>query len=146
MQYRKGLYQQYRHTVETHPISKIGPLSAQFLCLGLLAASMTTQAPSPTRWLRNHVWRIPLRIPKLCGFGRMSTRGFVHVDWQPIDFSCCFCTWPRISTWQNACHIGKGRLDSPFSQRNQRAYCVSICEVQILMQRRFRFFICSTRI
>ena len=23
--------------------------------------------------------------------------------------SCCFCTWPRNSTWQNACHIRKGR-------------------------------------
>ena len=33
----------------------------------------------------------------------------IHEDWQPIDFSCCFCTWPRNSTWQNACHIGKGR-------------------------------------
>ena len=28
MQYRKGLLQQYRHKVETHPVSKIGPLSA----------------------------------------------------------------------------------------------------------------------
>ena len=37
-------------------------------------------------------------------------------------------------------------IDSPFSQRNKRAYCVSICEVQIgLMQHRFRFFIFSTR-
>ena len=26
----------------------------------------------------------------------------------------------------------EGEIDSPFSQRNQRAYCVSICEVQIL--------------
>ena len=76
MQYRKGLHKQYRHKVETHPVSKIGPLSAQsaqFYCL--LGASLTHQAPSPARWLRNHVWRIPLRIPKLCGFGRMSTRG-----------------------------------------------------------------------
>ena len=24
----------------------------------------------------------------------------------------------------------EGEIDSPFSQRNQRAYCVSICEVQ----------------
>ena len=30
MQYRKGLHQQYRHKVETHPVSKIWPLSAQF--------------------------------------------------------------------------------------------------------------------
>ena len=28
MQYRKGLHKQYRHKVETHPVSKIGPLSA----------------------------------------------------------------------------------------------------------------------
>ena len=34
----------------------------------------------------------------------------------------------------------EGEIDSPFSQRNQRAYCVSICEVQILMQHRSRFF------
>ena len=70
MQYRKGLHKRYRHKVEAHPVSKIGPLSAQFYCL--LGASMTHQAPSPARWLRNHVWRIPLRIPKLCDFGRMS--------------------------------------------------------------------------
>ena len=40
----------------------------------------------------------------------------------------------------------EGEIDSPFSQQNQRAYCVSICEVQILMQHRSRFFIFSTRI
>ena len=33
MQYGKGLHQQYRHKVETHPVSKIGPLSAQFYML-----------------------------------------------------------------------------------------------------------------
>ena len=33
----------------------------------------------------------------------------------------------------------EGEIDSPFSQRNQRAYCVSICEVQIPMQHRSRF-------
>ena len=33
MQYRKGLHQQYKHKVETHPVSKIGPLSAQFYML-----------------------------------------------------------------------------------------------------------------
>ena len=42
--------------------------------------------------------------------------------------------------------ISEGEIDSPFSQRNQRAYCVSICEVQILMQHRSRFFIFPTRI
>ena len=86
MQYRKGLHQQYRHKVETHPVSNIGPLSAQFYIPSVMIKIWSnqyhenekkpTQAPSPTsRWLRNHVWRIPLRIPKLCGFGRMSTRG-----------------------------------------------------------------------
>ena len=30
----------------------------------------------------------------------------------------------------------EGEIDSPFSLRNQGAYCVSMCEVQILMQHR----------
>ena len=30
-------------------------------------------------------------------------------------------------------------IDSPFSLRNQGAYCVIICDVQILMQHRSRF-------
>ena len=36
MQYRKGLHQQYRHKVETHPVSNIGPLSAQFYIPGVM--------------------------------------------------------------------------------------------------------------
>ena len=34
----------------------------------------------------------------------------------------------------------EGEIDSPFSQQSQGAYCVSICEVQILMKHRSRFF------
>ena len=68
MQYRKGLLQQYRHKVETHPVSRIGPLSAYW----------------QRRW-----WPRPLALLdgcatmyegflyeyQNCGFGRMSTRG-----------------------------------------------------------------------
>ena len=121
MQYRKGLHKQYRHKVETYPVSKIGPLSAQFYCL--LGASMTHQAPSPARWLRNHA-------PMKDSFTTCNTKTLwlwahvdpriVHVDWQPIYFSCCFCTWPRNSTWQNACHIGKGDRLAILSAKSKR--------------------------
>ena len=33
----------------------------------------------------------------------------------------------------------EGEIDSPFSLQNQGAYCVSICQIQILMQHRSRF-------
>ena len=41
MQYRKGLHQQYRHTEETHPVSKIGPLSARLRPLAPLDGCAT---------------------------------------------------------------------------------------------------------
>ena len=43
MQYRKGLHQQYRHKVETHPAT-IGPILYAYW-----------RRRRPTRWLRNHV-------------------------------------------------------------------------------------------
>ena len=49
----------------------------------------------------------------------------------------------------------EGEIDSPFSLQNQGAYCISICEVQILMQHRshflclpqeFKLFMCSLEV
>ena len=43
MQYRKGLHQQYRHKVETHPVSNIEPLSAQFYIPGVMIKIWSNQ-------------------------------------------------------------------------------------------------------
>ena len=74
---------------------------------------------------------------------------------RPEDCTCRLTThWFKVlflhvaqEFYMTKCMLYReGEIDSPFSQRNQRAYCVSICDVQILMQHRSRFFfIFSTR-
>ena len=68
MQYRKGLLQQYRHKVETHPVSKIGPLSAYWRCRRRLRplAPLDGCATMYEGFLYEY---------QNCGFVRMSTRG-----------------------------------------------------------------------
>ena len=68
MQYRKGLLHQYRHKVETHPVSKIGPLSAYW---------RRRWRPRPLAPLDGcaTMYEGFLYEYQNCGFGRMSTRG-----------------------------------------------------------------------
>ena len=100
---------------------------------------MTNQAPSPTRWLRNHVWRIPLQIPKLWLWAHVHPR-IVHVNRLTTYWFSLLFLHVAQEFYMTKCNSYRdGEIDSPFSQRNQRAYCVSTCEVQILMQHRSRF-------
>ena len=74
MQYRKGLLQQYRHKAETHPVSKIGSLSAYWRRRRRLRplAPLDGYATMYEGFLYEY---------QNSGFGRMSTRGlYMYID------------------------------------------------------------------
>ena len=119
-------------------------------CICLLGTSMAAYATSPTRWLRNHIRRSPLRI----GLNTKTSWLWEKIRWcacgPEIDnlliFYGTFFIQTRFAVsardlgiLRDKMHVISGRVDiSPFSLRNQGAHCVSICLVQILMQYRSR--------